>query len=100
MNAMAVLNRSCGGGLERILTLQPPKSQAQCGSSDFGERARPRARGSAPSLNPLPDVSDEGVADHTRGRVCSPKILPMVAVSCARRSVTAPFFVGSMLESR
>jgi len=43
--------------------------------SDFGERTRPRARGSAPSLNPLPDVSDEGVADHTRGRVCSPKNL-------------------------
>ena len=52
--------------------------------SDFGERARPRARGSAPPLNPLPDVSDEGVADHTRGRARSQKILPMVAVSCAR----------------
>ena len=35
----------------------------------FGlERARPRVRGSAPSLNPLPDVSDEGVADYTRGK--------------------------------
>jgi len=40
---------------------------------DFGERTRPRVPGSAPSLNPLPEVSDEGVADDTRGRVCSPK---------------------------
>jgi hypothetical protein len=36
-----------------------------------GERARPRVRGSAPSLDPLPDVSDEGVADGTRRRVRS-----------------------------
>jgi hypothetical protein len=51
---------------------------------DFGERTsrfRIGMRGSAPSLNPLPNVSDAGVADHTRGRVCSPKTLPMVAVS-------------------
>jgi len=46
--------------------------------------ARPRVQGSAPSLNPLPDVSDEGVADHTLGRVCSQKILPMKLISsCA-----------------
>jgi hypothetical protein len=40
----------------------------------FGERTRHRVPGSAPSLNPLPDVSDEGVADHTRG-ACAPKNL-------------------------
>ena len=94
----------CRGGEEfcpappligRILTLQPPKSPAQCGSSDFGERTRPRARGSAPTLNPLPDVSDEGVADHTRGRVCSPKILPMAAVS---RCATHDWFARNALE--
>jgi hypothetical protein len=31
-------------------------------------------QGSAPLLNPLTDVSDEGVADRTRRRVRSPKI--------------------------
>jgi len=35
--------------------------------NSFGERTRPRVRGSAPSLNPLPDVSDEGVADGAQG---------------------------------
>jgi hypothetical protein len=33
----------------------------------------PRVQGSAPSLNPPSDVSDEGVADCTRGRVLSPR---------------------------
>jgi len=40
---------------------------------DLGS-ARPRALGSAPSPNPFPSgVSDEGVADRTRGRARSPK---------------------------
>jgi hypothetical protein len=38
-----------------------------------GERIRPHGKGSAPLLNPLNDVSDEGVADRTRGRA-----LPML----------------------
>ncbi len=33
-------------------------------------------QGSAPSLNPLTEVSDEGVAVRTRGRVRSPNNLP------------------------
>jgi hypothetical protein len=33
-------------------------------------------QGLAPSLNPLTVVSDEGVADDTRGRVCSTEMLP------------------------
>jgi hypothetical protein len=37
-----------------------------------GERARPRVQGSAPPLNPRVELSDEGVAADTRGRVCSP----------------------------
>jgi hypothetical protein len=41
----------------------------------FGEGTRPRVQGSAPSLNPTADVSDEGVADRTRGRVRS-RIFP------------------------
>jgi 4-amino-4-deoxy-L-arabinose transferase-like glycosyltransferase len=61
--------------------------------SDFGERARPRARGSAPPLNPLPDVSDEGVADHTRGRVCSPEILSAVAA----KKPSAPLWNPALL---
>jgi hypothetical protein len=44
--------------------------------SKFGERTRPRVPGSAPSLNPPADVSDEGVADDTRWRVFSPMNLP------------------------
>ena len=48
--------------------------------------------GSAPSLNPLPNVSDEGVADYTRGRVCSPDMLPMVVVSRYARHFFDPFF--------
>ena len=58
--------------------------------SEFGERTRPRVQGSAPSLNPVPDVRDEGVADHIpiRNRdVRSPKTLQMVVVPrCARLS--------------
>jgi hypothetical protein len=45
------------------------------GSALIRERTRPRVQGSVPSLNPLTDVSDEGVADGTRGRVLSPKKL-------------------------
>jgi hypothetical protein len=63
-------------------------------------------QGSAPSLNPLPDVSDEGVADDIpiRNRdVCSPKTLPMVVVSrCALPVGIAPFLVdrtGGMGQS-
>src|SRR5580658_10159707 len=41
-----------------------------------GDRTRPRVQGSAPSLNPPTDGSDEGVADCTRGRVRSPEFLP------------------------
>ena len=33
----------------------------------------PRVQGSAPSLNPPTDVSDEGVANCTRGRVRYPR---------------------------
>jgi hypothetical protein len=46
-----------------------------CVTSLLGERTRPRVLGSAPPLNPLWGVSDEGVANNTRGRVCSPKIV-------------------------
>ena len=49
------------------------------GSVLIGERTRPRVQGSAPSLNPFTDVSDEGAADDIpiRNRdVCSPKNLP------------------------
>jgi hypothetical protein len=41
-----------------------------------GERTRPRVPGSAPPLNPSPDVSDESGADDTQGRVCSLKDIP------------------------
>ncbi len=46
-----------------------------CVTSLFGERTHPRVLGSAPPLNPLWGVSDEGLANNTRGRVCSPKIV-------------------------
>jgi hypothetical protein len=39
--------------------------------SQFGQRTR--VPGSVSLLNPLEGISDEGVADDTRGRVCSPK---------------------------
>jgi len=59
-----------------VETTALPKKSLMIGVSLFGERARPRVQGSAPSLNPLTDVSDEGVADSTRGRARSPKKPP------------------------
>ena len=43
----------------------------ECPVTLWGAHA-PRVQGSAPSLNPPTDVSDEGVANCTRGRVLSP----------------------------
>ena len=45
----------------------------------------PRVPGSAPSLNPLTEVSDQGVADDTRGRVCSPR-LDLAAFKAQKRA--------------
>jgi len=67
---------------------------------DFGERTRPRVRGSAPSLNPLPDVSDAGVADHTRGRVCSPKTMPIVVVPRCSRSEEIGIYLIDKFDGR
>jgi len=72
-----VWGKKFGDSIERAhldtTTTRFAKSLTPRVMSDSGERTRPRVRGSAPSLNPLPDVSDAGIADHTRGRVCSPK---------------------------
>lgn len=55
---------------------------------NFGSRAvwgahAPRVSGSVPPLIPLRDVSDGGVTDHTRGRVCSLKVLLIIALLTA-----------------
>ena len=65
-----------------MTTSLTPRPHAACWVVPyFGERKRPRVRGSAPSLNPLTDVSDEGVADCTRGRVRSKESAQVVAIS-------------------
>ena len=86
--AMDVSNENVGVAHLETTTTRFAKNIEVRVMSKSGERTRPRVQGSAPSLNPLPDVSDEGVADHTRGRVCSPRVFPMVVVSrCAHVGV-------------
>ena len=55
-------------------------------------------QGSAPSLNPLPDVRDEGVADYTRGRVCSPKFLPLERLRATNAGFADAFLAAGGTE--
>ena len=75
------------GSMTAALSVSIPTAAGQC--LVLGAHA-PRVRGSAPSQNPLTDVSDEGVADGTRGACAPQKFRPNPAPRSVLKALLFP----------